>query len=348
MFLGLKAEGVNLHVATAKPREPDYSQLTGAGIPVETVPVRKRIDRRAVKTLRALIREHRIGIVHAFNNKTVANALRASKGLPVKFIAYRGIVGNVSFINPASWLTYLNPRVDRIVCVAEAIRAYLLNLRFAGFGIPGYKPVTIYKGHDMRWYSGAPADLSEFGIRRGDFAVACTANFRPRKGVDVLIRALDRLPENARIHLLLIGHMEHPRLNRLIGRSPHRDRIHLAGYRENAPEIQAACDVCVLPSIRREGLPKTVMEGMAYGVPPIVTDSGGSPELIEHGVSGLIVEPGSVEALAGAILELYGDDTRRRAMGAAARERMAREFTVERTVEQTLRLYRELAGPPRG
>lgn len=340
-FLGLKNKGVNVHVATARKTEPDYSRLIEAGIPVDTVPIRKRIDPPAVHRIRRIIERHRIDIVHAFNNKTVSNALRASRGMPVKFIAYRGIVGNVSFLNPGSWMTYLHPRVDRIVCVADAIREHLAGLRFAGLRIPPHKLITIYKGHDPAWYDDPPADLSEFGIGASDFTVACMANFRPRKGIDVLIRALESIPEQ-NIHLLLIGNMEHPRLTGLLQRHPCRHRIHLTGYRDNAPQIQAACDVCALPSVRREGLPKSIIEGMAYGVPPLVTASGGSPELVEAGVSGLVVPPGSASALAEAIVKLHDDPALRAQMGRAARERIHKHFTVENTVEQTYRLYREL------
>jgi glycosyltransferase involved in cell wall biosynthesis len=341
-FLGLKNKGVNLYLVTGRRCEPDYSRLTEAGIPVEQIPIRKRIDRPAAARIRRLIRDNRIDIVHAFNNKTVSNALRASRGLPVRFIAYRGIVGNVSFVNPASWMTYLNPRVDRIICVADAIRDHLLDLRFLGMSIPPHKAVTVYKGHDPAWYSAAPADLGEFGIDKGGFTVACTANFRPRKGVDVLIRALDYMPEQSNIHVLLIGKMDHPRLRKKIARSRFRDRIHLTGHRDNAPQIQAACDICVLPSVRREGLPKSVIEGMAYGVPPVVTDSGGSPELVEAGVSGLVVSPGSASDLAGAIMKLHKDPALRARMGAAARRRIEEYFTVEQTVEKTYRVYRDL------
>lgn len=343
-FLGLKEKGVNLYVVTTRQSEPDYSRLLEAGIPVETIPMRRRLDRRAIAQLRELMVRHRIDIVHAFNNKTVSNALWAARGLPVRFIAYRGIVGNVGFLNPASWLTYLNPRVDRIICVADAIRDHLLDLRFAGMRIAPHKPVTVYKGHDPAWYTAPPASLAEFGIGEGDFTVACMANYRPRKGVDVLIRAMDLLPDEAGIHLLLIGHMDHPRLKKPIARSRAAARIHITGHRDDAPRIQAACDVCVLPSIRREGLPKSAIEGMAYGVPPIVTDSGGSPELVEAGVSGLVVRPGSAAELADAIMTLHGDKALRERMGRAAKQRIAERFTVTETVEQTYRIYRELVG----
>lgn len=341
-FIGLKNKGVDIHVVTARTNEPDYSNLIAAGIPVHAIPVRKRLDRNAINKIRGLMTQTDFDIVHAFNNKTVANALIASKGFPVKFIAYRGIVGNVSFLNPGSWMTYLNPRVDRIVCVAEAIRRHLLNMKFLWLRIPPHKPVTIYKGHDLRWYHKPPHNLAEFGIPDNAFVVACTTNFRPRKGIHILIEAFNRLPRDLNIHLLLIGNMDAPILRKLIQNNKNGDRITLTGYRKEAPEITAACNACILPSIKREGLPKTIIEGMAYGVPPIVTNSGGSPELVEPDISGIVVPPKSSAAIADAILFLYRNPEQARRMGEAARERIKTSFNVQDTIDKTHALYKEL------
>lgn len=341
-FIGLKNKGVDIHIVTLETIEPDHSKLIAAGIPVHTIRLRSRLDRKGIDEIRKLMAQNHFDIVHAFNNKTVANALIASKEFPVRFIAYRGIVGNVSFINPGSWMTYLNPRVDRIICVAEAIRQYLLNMKFLWLTIPPHKLVTIYKGHDLRWYQKPPHDLAEFGIPRDAFAVACTANFRPRKGIDVLIEAFNRLPRELNIHLLLIGKMDSPKLGKLIQANKNADRIILTGYRTDAPQITAACNVCILPSIKREGLPKTIIEGMAYGVPPIVTDSGGSPELVENNISGIVIPPQSPDAIVEAILFLYRNPEKARQMGEAARERIRTAFNIQDTIDKTYALYREL------
>jgi glycosyltransferase involved in cell wall biosynthesis len=341
-FLGLQKKGVDLYVVVASKAEPDYSELIDAGIPVEVIPMRGRIDRPAYLRIREIIKTRNIDIIHAFNNKTVMNALHASRGLPVRFIAYRGIVGNISFINPASWMTYLNPRVNRIICVAEAIRQYLLQLRFLWFKIPAEKLVTIHKGHHIHWYNKQPADLAQYGIPKDAFVVGCVANYRPRKGIEVLVDALHPIPGNANVHVLLIGNMSNRRLLKHLEKSSNADRVHFAGYVSNAPEVLAACDICVLPSLKREGLPRSVIEGMAYGVPPIVSNSGGSPELVEHGVNGLIVAPGSATELADAILKFYRNPDFRKRAGAAAKTTIATRFTVEQTVEKTYQLYKEL------
>ena len=250
------------------------------------VPLRKRFDREAVQRLRGELTQGGYDILHLFSNKALQNGLAASRGLPVKIVAYRGIVGNVSFFSPVSWLRFLNPRIDRIVCVADAVRDYFLQMRPKFLRLPPERLVTIYKGHSLDWYRAAPADLTALGVPAGSFAIACVANYRPRKGIEVLVDAFGRLPAEA--HLLLIGAgMDAPRLARRIAASPAADRIHVLGYRSDAPAMTAACDVFVLPSTKREGLARSLIEAMAYGVAPVVTDCGGSPELVVHGVSGL-------------------------------------------------------------
>jgi glycosyltransferase involved in cell wall biosynthesis len=138
--------------------------------------------------------------------------------------------------------------------------------------------------------------------------------------------------------------MASARLDRAIAANRNAARIKKIGFQRDAPAIIGACDVSVLPTLRREGLPKTVIEAMVYEVPPIVTDSGGSPELVEDGVSGLVVPPGDAVALADAMLRLYRDPDLRRSMGAAARHRIETHFNTNKTVAETLALYEELLG----
>jgi glycosyltransferase involved in cell wall biosynthesis len=289
-----------------------------------------------------MIRDSHIDILHLFNNKAVSNGIIASFDLPIKIIAYRGIVANVSFFNPMSWMTYLNPRINRIICVADAVRKYFLKMRLLWYQVPRNKPVTIYKGHSLDWYEAKPADLAEFGIPENAFIVGCTANMRPRKGIHVLIESAEYLPKDLPIHFLLVGHMNSPKLRKKIKKSKYKKQIHLAGFRNDAPQLQAACNTVVLPALRREGLPKVIIEAMAYGVTPIVTNSGGSPELIEEMTSGLIVPPGDAKAIADAILSLFNDPALCDNLGRSARKRIASHFKIEDTVLQTERLYKKL------
>ena len=341
-FIGLARAGVDMTVV-CPPSGVGREALKAAGIRLFDLSLRKSIDRAGRRRLREELVRGRYDILHLLGNKALQNGLAAVRGLPTRVIAYRGIVGNVSYLSPVSWLRVLNPRIDRIVCVCNAVRDYFLTMRPRCLRMPPTRAVTIYKGHSLDWYRDAPADLTACGVAPGDFTVVCVANYRPRKGIEILVDAMAVLPPEWRARLLLVGRMDDAQLTRKIAASPAKERIHRLGHRQDAPAITAACDVFVLPSIKREGLPRAVIEAMAYGVPPIVTDCGGSPELVVDGVSGIVVPVADAKAIASAIGRLHAEPELRRRMGVAARERIARDFRIEDTIARTLALYEDLA-----
>jgi glycosyltransferase involved in cell wall biosynthesis len=344
-IIGMHRAGIEVTVI-CPPEHPNYQVLAEAGVPLVDLPLAKNFDKDGIAALRKLLLDGRFHIVHTFNNKAITNGLRACRGLPVKVIAYRGIVGAVGFLDPMSWMRYLNPRIDRIICVCDAIRDHFLAMQPAFLRMPESRPVRIYKGHRLEWYDAEPADLGNVGIPDGAFVVGCTANYRPRKGIEILVDAIGMMPADIPVHLLLVGQMDAEKLDRQIAASPARDRIHRVGFRDDAPSLSAACDVFCLPSTKREGLPRAVIEAMAYRVPPVVTNSGGSPELVVDGKSGIVVPPKDARALAEAFAGLYRDPERRRAMGEAARRRIGEDFRNETTIEETIRLYEELVPNP--
>jgi glycosyltransferase involved in cell wall biosynthesis len=346
-FVGLTRAGIALTVVCPSGAVEARAALERARVPLLDLSVRGRFDRAGTRRLREELMRGGYDILHVFSNRSLESGIVAVRGLPVRLIAYRGIVGNVSFWSPVSWLRFLNPRIDRIVCVCNAVRGYFLAMRPAFLRMPPTRPVTIYKGHSLDWYTASPADLAQVGIPRGAFVVVCVANYRPRKGIELLVDALALLPREWPVHLLLVGRMDASSLRRRIESSPVRERIHAPGHRRDAPALVAACDAFVLPSTKREGLARSLIEAMAYGVAPIVTDCGGSPEVVIDGQCGLVVPVADAGAIARAIARYYENPILRKRLGDAARERIAKDFKIERTIERTLELYRELAAGTR-
>lgn len=346
LLAGLHRAGIELTVV-CPPRHPHAELLAREGIPTIDIPIEKNFDAAAVRALRNELVRGGYDIVHTFNNKAISNVLIAARKLPVKIVAYRGIVGAVGFLDPMSWMRYLNPRIDRIVCVAEAVRRHFLDMRPRFLAMPPERPVTIYKGHDLAWYTDEPADLQAEGIPKDAFVVCCVANYRPRKGIEVLVEAIEQLPDDIPAHLLLVGRMHAERLSKRIDASPAAARIHRPGFRKDAPALAAASDVFCLPSLRREGLARSLIEAMAYRVPPIVTNSGGSPELVIDGESGIIVPVDDSRAIARAIERLYRDPALAKRLGDAARLRIGTAFRHQDTVAKTLALYASLANGAR-
>jgi len=347
-FVGLRRAGVDVTVVCPPTAVNNRATLAEAGVRLLDLDVRGRFDTEGTRRLRDELVHGGYDVLHVFSNRPLESGIVAVRGLSVRLIAYRGIVGNVSFLSPISWLRFLNPRIDRIVCVCNAVRNYFLSMRPAFLRIPAERLVTIYKGHSLDWYAAKAADLSAVGIPARAFVIVCVANYRPRKGIEVLVDALASLPRDWPVHLLLVGRMDAARLRKKIEASPVRERIHTPGHRDDAPALVAACDVFALPSVKREGLARSLLEAMAYGVAPVVTNCGGSPEVVVDGECGLVVRVRDSGALARAIARLYEDSELRKRFGAAARRRIGGEFRIERTIEQTLALYRELVAERRG
>jgi glycosyltransferase involved in cell wall biosynthesis len=306
---------------------------------VTQIPMRGRYDPAAILAIRRRLAGGKFDIVHCLrNNRPICNTIAASVGLRPRIIAYRGTSGHLRRWNPASWASYLNPKVSRIVCVSDSVREYLLRQ-----GVHAGKLVTIRKGHDVRWYAGREGPgLAAFGIPPGSFTIGCAANVRPCKGVDVLIRAFRRLPRDGTFHLLLAGEIRDPQVARMLREDAASGLIHAPGFLEDACRVMGLCNAFVMPSIEREGLPRAVVEAMAQGVPPIVTRVGGMPELVQDGVSGLVVPPNDDGAIARAVLAMAADPGRRDELARNAKLRTEGEFSVGHTIARTLALYREL------
>jgi len=336
LYKGLVRRGMELDVV-CRPDAPRRAMLLDAGLPVTTLQTRHRLDLGAVRFLRKRIAERKYDLVYAPANSTLSVSLMACHGTRVRRVGYRGTMGHLSRWDPAAWLTYLNPAVDRIVCVSNAVRRYLL-----GMGIPPARLATIYKGHDPAWYAGGPDPCrAEFGLPEDAFVVGFIGTVRPVKGVDVLLRAICALPESANVHLLVVGDVLDARVKRMARTPRLRAITHFAGYHTDGFRVARLCNAVAMPSVAREGLPRTLIEAMAQGIPVIASDVGGIPELVVHEQTGLVVPPRDHAALTAALAALAGNRQQARAYGEQARIRIEQAFHIETTIHSMSRLFED-------
>lgn len=236
-------------------------------------------------------------------------------------------------------------RADAFVAVSREDRRRMIEVeripeaktRFIPNGIPDPPPPD--PSHDVR---------AELGIAPGQPVVGVVATLRPQKALDVLIRAIPRLREAVpSVRVLVVGGGDEPgapearRLREIAHDLGVTESITFLGMRADVPDLLGAIDVAVLSS-DFEGSPLSVMEYMAAGKPVVATRVGGVPDLVEEGVTGLLVDPRDPDGLAAAILDLLGDPARATAMGEAGRERQRREFSIEATARRVGELYEEL------
>jgi glycosyltransferase involved in cell wall biosynthesis len=120
-----------------------------------------------------------------------------------------------------------------------------------------------------------------------------------------------------------------------------RDKVIFTGYRHDIPKILGIMDVFALSS-RTEGMPITVLEAMVMEKAVVATGVGGIPEVVKHGVSGILVNPGDEAALAGGLLRVLNDKELARALGSAGKKTILERYTVEKMLESTERFYLEI------
>jgi L-malate glycosyltransferase len=178
--------------------------------------------------------------------------------------------------------------------------------------------------------SGFACRSEQLWHKKEDFTVICVANARKSKGISVMLKAMDFLTDIEDVHLLLVGRNMDSYIPS-IKKSKNSDRIHLTGYRYDAPQLIAASRVLVQPSISGEGLPRTVMEAMGYGVTCVVTNTGGAKEVVEDGVSGFVVPANDPKAIAARVRFLHDNPERVRDISVKAKERLVRDFSCERS-----------------
>ncbi|MGB5325954.1 MAG: glycosyltransferase [Pseudomonadales bacterium] len=314
VFLRLAGMGHQLTVCSST--FEDTSVFEQAGVRTVATGQRHKISPRAIRLLHKLLKDERHDIVYATNSKSIPTAAFACIGIAAKLVAYRGTTRGLKRRDPTSFLTVLHPRVDAVICVArsvqDAVQQKILRKRV--------QLATIFKGHDLAWYQAPPADLQQLGIPEKAFVAVAAARFRPSKGLDVLIAATQYLAELPDLHLLVVGSgTDAPVYRQAVQKSPMRERIHCVGFRSDAPALIAASQVLVQASVDGEGLPRSILEGLAYGVPAISTAAGGAKEVLEEGHTGFIVPVRDPQAIAARLREMYKARERLAAMAADCR-----------------------------
>lgn len=247
---------------------------------------------------------------------------------------------------PFVWHLHLTEPEPRLNWVAGVFASAALT--------PSHEALTVMPRRVRRrgrvLYNGLPDDaLTVPPARFHQPLVVSAARICSQKGIDVLAEAgailATEMPD-ARIRVY--GAVQHGweqydlDVRRRLGELGLHDTFELAGFVDHPARHWADASVYVQPS-RREGLPLAVVEAMATGLPVVASAVGGIGEVVEHGVTGLLVPPEDPEALARALVELLGDPQRCRRMGEEGRERVARRYSMSAMVDQLLDLYEELA-----
>jgi glycosyltransferase involved in cell wall biosynthesis len=255
-------------------------------------------------------------------------------GNPVVITARGTDINLISdYLLPRRWIRWAAARAAGIVAVSDALRARLIAL-----GIEASRIEVLRNGVDLELF--APRDRAAarkaLGLDVDGTVVLSVGQLIPRKGHDLAMRAVARLPEAT---LVIVGEgPEADGLRRLARRLGSAERIRFLSAipQERLATIYNAADVLVLAS-SREGLPNVLLEALACGTPVVATAVWGTPEIVAAPAAGRLVEEGSPETLAGAIRDLLADPPVR-----AATRAYAERFAWGPTTAGQLRLFKSV------
>jgi glycosyltransferase involved in cell wall biosynthesis len=333
-------------VGCLRAQGPLLDVLQEAGIPI----VEFRKDKRLLSfggvlqmlRLAAFLRRKNIHVMHAHDlwaDLLGAPAARLA-GTPV-VITSRRYLEDLEWHTP--WrnkiLGVLYRQSTFVVANSMAVRTLLVGI----YGLSPAKVRVIHNGVDVDRFARVRRSRKKVLPTVGEDSkvIAVVANMYGRvKGHAQLVAAAGKVcHEMPRTIFLLVGDgQERPRIEQLVTNAGLQKNFMFLGRRRDIPELLACCDLFVLPS-EAEAMPNALLEAMAAGLPVVATDVGGSREVIEDGISGLLVRPRDSEAMAAGIIRILQNPPLAAELARAGQERVRTRFSLDRLITQFEWLY---------
>lgn len=331
-------------------QEGDQQDLTIAELypssagEVHRVPMAGRFDWRVVNRLAAIIRERQIDIVHSHGYKSDILGLLAARKAGIRCVSTpHGFSGKVGlklglFIRIG---THMLRYFDAVVPLSEELMADM-----ARFRVPAKRVHFIRNGVDLSEIDQALAEMPGRDVdEQPEKIIGFIGQMIPRKGIPDLLEAFDTLyAGDASLRLQLLGDgRQRAELEQQAVKQGSASAIEFLGFRGDRLALLHRFDLFVMTS-SLEGIPRCMMEAMAVGVPVVAYDIPGVDQLIDHGVTGLLVPYGDKKALAESCRQLLADPVLARRLARAARETIEARYSAGRMAQEYTALFADLAG----
>ena len=302
-------------------------------------------DSIAVGALAAHLAEVRADVVHAHMYRAETVATRAvialgEAGQRKPYLVATIHSSRIRSLEDQLHLRELTPYMDRLIAVSWAIQRKLVDEERTSV------PVSlVYNGVDLQRYDQQEACCTlpeEYGMEPGSQIVGVVARLEPEKGHPTLLEAWPAVLRAAPdAYLLIVGEGSRRAALEVQARELRiAHRVVFTGRREDVPAVTAALDVAVLPSYR-EAQGMVILEAMALSRPVVASNVGGIPEMIQDGVTGLLVPPRDAGALAGAIIRLLTNHPLADTLGRAGHDMVHDRFCIELMVSANESIYDE-------
>lgn len=345
LALGLDLSRFDLHLACLRNSGELLDELHSLAVPRPEFRIGSLYSIRTVAQAFRLIRylrRNRIQMLHSYGIYPNLFSLPVAKlaGVPVIVASIRD---RGDILKP--WQRRLQKAICRLAdCVlvnASTIKDTLIeqgyqpdNIVVIPNGVTPAKPVVRRIGPTIR---------EELGIAADSPIVLVFSRLNRMKGIEYFLEAVvevsRRFPD---IRFVIAGDGEHRgELEAYAAKLDVAQKVLFTGFRTDLPHLLAETDLSVLPSLS-EGLSNSILEAMSAGVPVVATNVGGNPEIVEDGVTGLLVPTRDSAALAKAMIRMFDEPGLRLAFGAAGRRRIDTVFSMERSLESVEKLYERL------
>ena len=325
---GIEVTGVGVTEEHVSPAAPDFvERLQDSGVRWTTIESCSRLPFALARRLSHILSTEKPDIVHSHGYKCDVGMLLANTGDAVRMTTVHGWLSRNVLERFYEWINVQScKRLDRVIVFCEDYRRRLLSR-----GVPDKVIRVIPVGLDTRVVPRMGTDFrNEWGVPENGLLIAQIGRLSPEKHPEMFIEVACRLSEkfpHARFVLVGDGTMR-KRLEQTVMSAGKGDVIRFAGYVHEVADVADAIDIGVNCSAT-EGIPRTLLEAGAAGVPVVATDVGGVPDALDDGVTGILCPSGDARAIEAGLTRLLEDVELRAKMGAAARDRVATVFSIE-------------------
>ena len=307
-----------------------------------------------ILSLRRYLKREKIDVIHSHNP------------MPHFYGALASVLTGIPLIHTKHGVNYPKDRAfvrrsrlwsrvtKKIVAVSEDVARVVRDIE----RVPSEKVVVVRNGVDANRGQGSGVRGQErtdarrqLGLEEDSLVIGSVGRLSPEKNYPLLVKAFALAKQEA---VTPTPPYPHTPILAVIGPGPERDKLEalvaeldlgdsviLAGEQQDVSPWLQAMDVFCLPS-NTEGTSISLLEAGACGLPLVATNVGGNSEIIEDGVSGIIVPPGDEQALTAAILRLMDDENLRATMGKAAQKRVRTNYSLDQTVTEYKKLYEQV------
>jgi glycosyltransferase involved in cell wall biosynthesis len=333
---GLRERGHDVELLAAQDA-PLARRASKARIPVHQVP-RLGLRLWAAGAIRRLASGNYLEIVHLNEPHALTAAWLAGVQKKVPMVVSRRVAYALHQGRLAR-ARYLSVR--RILAISQFVRQSILNsgvsaesvdVVYEGVEVPPPVPPEAHRRARQRW-----------GVGEHELLLGCVGYLLPEKGQELIVRALStvrgKFPE---ARLLLAGDGPcRARLEAVVREERLQDAVIFAGFVDDVPQVYAALDVFVFPSLA-EPLGTSLLAAMAWGLPVLSVASGGVPEYVEDGENGLLVTRPESDLFSAGMLRLLSEESLRMKLGREARRTIEERLSAGRMVENTIRVYEDI------